>query len=160
MAATAPILQPEMPVVWRDAATARDPFRFGWRTVRRERHDGTVECAHQPLTLEDLPHPEEEDFIVQGDTHRRWCRYLADVLDVQVSSDPRAGVLCDCRIDRGVPGLRAHGPDSAVVFGVRARRNWQTFSVAGAGVLPEPEDLAAQLPAMEAEMRRLRGESS
>ncbi len=132
-----PTLQPEMLVAWPDTAMARDPYRFGWRNVRRERPDGTVEFARQPLTLGDVLHPEEGDFIIHGDAHQRQHRYLANILDVQVSSVPNAVVLFDCRIDWGVPGLRAHGPDLAVVFGVRERKNWHTFYVADEGALPE-----------------------
>ena len=132
-----PTLQPEMLVVWPDAATAHDPFRFGWRTVRRERPDGTIEFARQPLTLEDVLHPEEEDFIVQGTVHHQRRRSLANILDAQNRSDPHAVSLFDCRIDWRVPGLRPHGPDLAVVFGVRERKNWHTFRVADEGALPE-----------------------
>lgn len=134
---TAAVIQREMLVTWPDEATARDPFRFGWRYLRRERPDGTTEFEQVPLTLEDVLHPEEEDFIVQSDTHQRWCRYLADVLEAQIAPDPKAVVLSDCRIAWGVPGLRAHGADLAVVFGVSERKNWGTFDVAAEGVLPE-----------------------
>jgi colicin import membrane protein len=113
-----------------------DPFRYGWRWIKRPQPDGTEEFEQVPLTLEDLLHPEEDDFIVQTSDHQDWCRYLADVFAARVAADPTAVVLFDVRVAWDVPGLRAHGPDVAVYFGVRERKNWSTFDVATEGTRP------------------------
>ena len=42
-----------------------DPFRYGWRYVRRVQPDGTTVIDQIPLTFEDLLYPEEDDFVVQ-----------------------------------------------------------------------------------------------
>lgn len=114
-----------------------DPFRYGWRYVRRRRPDGTEELDQVPLTLEDVLHPEEEDFRVHTDGHNEDCMYLKAVLKARLRDRPDALVLSDCRVDWGVPGLRAHGPDVAVFFGVKRRRDWGTFYVAREGARPQ-----------------------
>jgi Uma2 family endonuclease len=113
---------------------AADPYRYGWRYVRRMDEHGAEQWEQVPLTLLDVLHPQEDDFIVQSDAHQRRCRYLADVLDAHLAADPTAVVLHDVRVDWGVPGIRAHGPDIAVFFGVRQRKDWGTFSLAEEGV--------------------------
>ena len=113
-----------------------DPFRYGWRFVRRWLPDGAEVLDQVPLTLGDVLHPEEGDFIVQSDLHHRLCTYLYDVLQARVAHDPTAVVLSDVRIAWDVPELRPYGPDIAVIFGVRERRNWSTFDVAQEGVRP------------------------
>ena len=45
-------------------------------------------------------------------------------------------MLDDVRIAWDVPDLQPHGPDIAVILGVRERRNWSTFDVAAEGVRP------------------------
>ena len=40
------------------------------------------------------------------------------------------------RIAWDTPGIRPHGPDVAVILGVRERRPWRTFDVAAEGVRP------------------------
>jgi colicin import membrane protein len=45
-------------------------------------------------------------------------------------------VLHDVRIAWDIPDLKAHGPDLAVIFGVRESKNWSTFDVAVEGVRP------------------------
>jgi colicin import membrane protein len=113
-----------------------DPFRYGWRYVRRVQPDGSEEFDQIPLTLEDVLHPEEEDFHVQADGHEVDCSYLRQVARARVAGDPSAWVLRDCRVAWDVPGLRAHGPDIAVIFGIRRRSDWSTFDVAEEGVRP------------------------
>ncbi|MDZ7371227.1 MAG: Uma2 family endonuclease, partial [candidate division KSB1 bacterium] len=68
--------------------------------------------------------------------HQRRVRYLADVFLACVADRPDAVVLSDVRIAWDVPGLRAHGPDIMVMFGVQIIRNWSTFDVAQEGVRP------------------------
>ena len=113
-----------------------DPFRYGWRYVQRARDDGTVEVEQAPLTLEDVLHPREGDQVTHSAAHQRRSRYLCDVLEAQLAHDPSAVVLDDVRIAWGVPELLPHGPDIAVILGVRERRNWSTFDVAAEGVRP------------------------
>jgi hypothetical protein len=45
-------------------------------------------------------------------------------------------VLHNVRIAWDDPDLKAHGPDLAVIFGVREHKNWSTFDVAAEGVRP------------------------
>jgi Uma2 family endonuclease len=119
-----------------DEATQADPYRYGWRYVRRRLEDGNEVLEQVPLTLEDVLHPEEGDFIVQSDLHHQLCTYFYDALRARVAHDPSAVVLSDVRVAWDVPGLRPYGPDIAVIFGVRERRNWSTFDVAQEGVRP------------------------
>lgn len=118
-------------------SSADDPFRYGWRYVKHVGQDGVTTFEQVPLTLEDVLHPQEEDFIVHSEEHQRRQTYLYDVSRTQVVSDPTAVVLSDVRIAWDIPGLGAHGPDIAVIFGVRERKNWSTFDVAVEGVRPE-----------------------
>jgi hypothetical protein len=46
-----------------------DPFRYGWRYVKRVLPDGTVDLEQMPLTLEDVLHPQEEDHISYTNLH-------------------------------------------------------------------------------------------
>ncbi len=119
-----------------DRATAPDPDRYGWRYVRREGPDGSATIERLPLTLEDVLHPEEGDQVTESEPHERRRRYLADVLAARLAGDPGAVVLSDVRIAWDTPGIRPHGPDIAVVLGVRERKPWRTFDVATEGVRP------------------------
>jgi colicin import membrane protein len=109
-----------------------DPFRYGWRYVRQPGPDGNMVPIQVPLQQEDVLHPQEDDFIVQNDDHRRDCRYLETILDAQLANQPDLYVFHDHRIDWGVEGVRAHGPDFAVIAGVPADwdRRRGTFSLA------------------------------
>lgn len=118
------------------ASGAADPFRYGWRFVRREQPEGGMALDQVPLTLDDVVHPQEEDFIVHSEAHQRRCVYLYNALSAQLAADPGAVVLHDVRVAWDIPELRAHGPDIAVILGVRERKNWSTFDVAEEGVRP------------------------
>jgi Uma2 family endonuclease len=114
-----------------------DPFRFGWRDVRRIRPDGSVELDRLPLTLEDVLHPEPGDVLVENSVHEGIRTYLSIVLRARLARVAGALVLSDCRVDWDVPGLRHHSPDISVIFGVRhAREKWSTFDVAEEGARP------------------------
>ncbi len=117
-------------------APADDPFRYGWRIVRRDLGEGYFEEELVPLRLIDLLHPEEGDQVLCNDDHQRRVRYLADVFFARTADRADAVVLSDVRIAWDVPGLRAHGPDIMVIFGVQTIRNWRTFDVAQEGVRP------------------------
>ena len=59
---------------------ADDPFRYGWRYVRRIQPDGTEVIDEVPLTLEDLLYPEEGDFVVQEPWHTQDFTYCYSAL--------------------------------------------------------------------------------
>jgi hypothetical protein len=107
-----------------------DPFRYGWRYVRVELPDGTVDFEQMPLTLEDVLHPEVGDFIVQTDGHDNDLNYLKDVFKTRLAADPTAAVLSDTRVDWHLPGVKPVGPDVAIFLGVMNFRDWATFDVA------------------------------
>jgi Uma2 family endonuclease len=119
-----------------------DPFRYGWRYVfLRTDADGKEVWDQVPLTLDGVLHPEEGDFIVTSTAHVRDCKYLANVLGALCQRHPRwkALVLSDTRVAWGEKiGLRGHGPDLAVIKGVRSNRDRDicTFHVEAEGVLP------------------------
>jgi len=113
-----------------------DPFRYGWRYVRRPTPDDPDHLEPVPLTLEDVLHPEVGDFIVHSDRHETDRMYLTAVLRARLEAHGRAIVLSDVRVAWDVPDLRPHGPDVMVIPGLRERRDWSTFDVAEEGVRP------------------------
>lgn len=113
-----------------------DPFRYGWRNVRRIQANGNETWERVPLTLEDVLHPQEEDFVAQSVSHQLRQRYLQEALAAQLAHDPTAVVVADLLIAWDTPDLKPHAPDIAVILGVRAHRNWSTFHVAEEGVRP------------------------
>ncbi|MFN8493962.1 MAG: Uma2 family endonuclease [Caldilineaceae bacterium] len=113
-----------------------DRYRLGWRVRPRVTSTGRVVYERIPLTSYDILHPQEEDFRVHNDEHRLFCRYLDNVISAQVAHDPSAIVLHDTRVAWDVPGLEPHGPDIALIFGVRERKKWGTFDVKEEGVRP------------------------
>ena len=46
-----------------------DPFFYGWRFVWQKDEAGTMHQVQQPLTAEDVLHPEEDDFIMPDMVH-------------------------------------------------------------------------------------------
>lgn len=117
-------------------ASADDPFRYGWRYVRRE-HAVNGELYEQiPLTLEDVLYPEVGDFVVHTKAHEDICNYLLDVFNEHVRENAGAVVLHDVRVAWDVAGLRPNGPDITVFFGVQQQQNWATFDCAIEGVRP------------------------
>jgi colicin import membrane protein len=116
----------------------QDPFRYGWREVRRVLPDGREEWEQVPLTEEDVLHPQEEDFIVQSPAHDRDCHYLKDVLLARLADHPRVAVLHDVRIDWEVEGIKPHGPDLVVFEGVSEEWDLEdgTFYVKKLGARP------------------------
>ena len=62
--------------------------------------------------------------------HKRICVYLNDVFEAQTAHDPHAVVLYETKIEWDLPDLRGHGPDIAVIFDVKERKNWSVFDVA------------------------------
>jgi len=116
--------------------TESDLYRYGWRYIKHPQPDGTTQFEQVPLTLHDVLHPEEEDFILQSALHDRLCAYFVNVVRARVAQDPTTVVLSDCRIAWDVPDVEPLGPDVALIFGVHEQRNWSTFDVAVEGVRP------------------------
>jgi Uma2 family endonuclease len=103
-----------VPAVSPPVASAEDPFRYGWRFVRRVGPDGKEDLEQVPLTLEDVLHPQEDDVIPENSWQEQERGDLARIFRLRL---PRAGgnlVLSDCIINWGVPGIRNHSPDVSV----------------------------------------------
>ena len=113
-----------------------DPFRYGWRHVTVRGPDGTETLDQVPLTLEDVLFPETGDFIVQTDLHDTDSNYLKDVFNARLAAVPGGVAVSDCRVDWNIPGVRPLGPDIAVFFNVKRRKDWATLDVAAEGVRP------------------------
>ena len=75
-----------------DAVTEVDPYRYGWRYLRRSLPDGSVVTEQVPLTLEDVLHPEEGDQVMHSDAHQRRCVYLYNVFRARLN--PIQAPLC------------------------------------------------------------------
>ncbi|MGH2542691.1 MAG: Uma2 family endonuclease, partial [Ardenticatenaceae bacterium] len=110
-----------------------DPWRYGYRWKKRRLPDGQLEWEQVPLTLKDVMYPKEGDFVTTSDAHERFCAYLRTVLTAYLAQVVGAVVLSDMLIRWDVPGVRPMGPDVAVVFGVRERREWHSFDLAAEG---------------------------
>jgi colicin import membrane protein len=113
-----------------------DPFRYGWRYVRRVQPDGTTVIDQIPLTFEDLLYPEEDDFVVQEPVHTRDFIYCHSTLEAFYTAEPSVVVLGDCRVDWGVAGVRPLGPDILVLFGVHQWLRRGTYRLAEEGGRP------------------------
>ncbi len=95
-----------------------NPFRYGWRYVRRVGPDGREDLEQVPLTLEDVLHPQEGDVIPERAIQERERRYLADLCEVRLPPEGGNLVLSDCLVNWGVPGIRNHSPDVSVFTGL------------------------------------------
>jgi colicin import membrane protein len=113
-----------------------DPFRLGWRLKNITLPDGTETVEEVPLTEEDLLFPEEGDFVVDNPAHQLDLDYCHVNLRSLYLDDPTVVVLCDCRVDYGVEGVRPLGPDILVLFGVREWLRRGTFHLAEEGGRP------------------------
>jgi Uma2 family endonuclease len=113
-----------------------DPYEYGWREVVHILPNGEHRRQRIPLTLYDILHPHEEDFRMHNDEHERFRIYLYNVLTMLLENDPQAVVLGDTRVAWDDPEIEPHGPDIAVIFNVRMRRNWSTFDVQEEGTRP------------------------
>jgi Uma2 family endonuclease len=91
-----------------------DSFRYGWRFVKKRLPDGSTDLVQVPLTLEDVLHPQEGDYIPEQTYHRRDGEYLGPIFRLRADRLPGGYALADCLIDWGVPGVRNHSPDLAV----------------------------------------------
>ncbi len=113
-----------------------DPFRYGWRYVKRVGPDGEETLDQIPLSLEDVLFPEMGDFIVQTDAHNSDLTYLRDVFKARLAGQATTVVVSDCRVDWNLPGVRPLGSDIAVFADVERHRDWATLDVAAAGAHP------------------------
>jgi Uma2 family endonuclease len=104
-------------------------FDYGYRELYKKLPNGGYRWVRVPLTLEDVLHPRFGDVHMLGDPHNNDCTYLKDGLKARYAADPSVVVLSDCGIYWDVPGLRHHAPDLAVIFGVKRRKEWETFKV-------------------------------
>lgn len=114
----------------------KDPYPYGWREVMHTLPDGTEVLERTPLTLEDILHPQVEDYRMHDEEHERFCNYLYNVLSARIADESNAVVLHDVRVACALPDLRAHGPDISVIFNLHRHINWSTFSEAEEGTKP------------------------
>jgi len=117
-------------------AETDDPFRYGWRYVRRTQPDGTTVIDEIPLTRNDLLYPEEGDFVVQEPWHTQDFTYCYSALTAWFAAQSTVVVLGDCRVDWGVPGIRPLGPDIVVLYEVPHWLRQATFHLADEGGIP------------------------
>jgi Uma2 family endonuclease len=115
-----------------------DPWRYGWRYVRREGPDGQIKMEREPLRQEDLLYPQEDDFIVNNPLHDEICTYLRGALFQHLAGRPGAVLLHDCRVDWGVAGVQPLGPDFSIFDNVHSQwdKSQGTFQVAALGARP------------------------
>jgi len=114
-----------------------DRFRYGWRYVSISRPDGTEAVEEVPLTLEDVLHPEEGDFILQTDAHNCDRGYLQSTFTARLRDKPTAVLLADCGVDWNISNVRRLCPDIAVFFNVKRHidgnvERWLTLLRTGA----------------------------
>src|SRR4051794_17264034 len=107
-----------------------DPYRYGWRYVRRSLPDGRDVVDQIPLSFEDVLYPEEDDFVVQKPPHLRDFEYCHANLEAHYVGQAGVVVPGDCRVDWGVEGVRPLGPDILVLFDVREWLQGGTFHIA------------------------------
>ncbi len=118
----------------------RDPFFYGWREVYTKDEHGRCQRVLQPLTPEDVLHPQEGDYVTQNPDHDWDCDYLRDVIRYQVKDKPDTLVFHDVKIFWDVPGLEGegHSPDLSLIRKVQQpHRRRESFHVAREGVRPE-----------------------
>jgi Uma2 family endonuclease len=114
-----------------------DPWPLGWREWVEHAPDGTHQLKRIPLTEEDVLHPQVGDFIVDSIAHNEDRSNLLFFLQQKVTNRTGYVVLHHCRIDWGIEGANANGPDITVMENVgRWDRNRGTFSVKETGARP------------------------
>ena len=109
---------------------ADDPFRYGWRYVRRTQPDGTTVIDEIPLTRDPALSRRGRFRRARTMAYARFT-YCYSALTAWFAAQSNVVVLGDCRVDWGVPGIRPLGPDIVVLYRVRtgsARRRftWRT----------------------------------
>ncbi len=93
---------------------------------------GKVEIERIPLTLEDVLHPREGDYIPHSTQHGDECIYIQHACRTRLHGRPGVLVLNDCLIHWGNLGVRPMSPDVAVIFDVAdpTRRRGMFYTVA------------------------------
>jgi hypothetical protein len=135
-----PAPPPPPPPTAEDARGRRgdDPFRYGWRYERGP--DGQATGKRIPLTLEDVLHPQEDDYHVQRPGHYDDVAYLYAVFKERFADRPRIVVTADLRyeLDPDPDDKQGHGPDIAVVLNADQPSRWLgTWKVGMTGPLPD-----------------------
>ena len=107
-------------------------FPHGWREVARTDAKGKVEIERIPLTLEDVLHPREGDYIPHSTQHCDECIYIQHACRTRLHGVAGVLVLNDCLIHWGNVGVRPMSPDVAVIFNVAdpTRRRGMFYTVA------------------------------
>lgn len=106
-----------------------DAFRYGWREHEVETPDGKRMMKRTPLTLEDVLHPQEGDYIVESYEHELHRAYVASVSRFQLRNREGVVVLSDVRTDWGHHFIRPHAPDVGIFENVFEEKEWRTFYV-------------------------------
>lgn len=106
-----------------------DAFRYGWREHEVETPDGKRMMKRTPLTLEDVLHPQEGDYIVESHDHELHRGYVAYVSRYQMRHRKDVIVLSDVRTDWGHRFIRPHAPDIGIFENVAEEKAWPTFYV-------------------------------
>jgi Uma2 family endonuclease len=91
-----------------------DPYRYGWRFVKKLLPDGSTDLVQVPLTLEDVLHPQLDDVMPERTYHERDAEYLRPIFRDRAALLPGGYFLGDCLVDWNVPGVRNHSPDLTV----------------------------------------------
>ncbi len=121
----------------RPPLTPEDPYYYGFRDEPVRLADGSHVTERIPLTLEDHLHPHEGDRFMEDSVHYLACVYLFEVFRSRLAKDPTALVLSNTGIYWDDLTLGHHGPDVAVIRGIRRPRDrWTSFHVAEEGVRP------------------------
>lgn len=112
-----------------------DPFRYGWRYVRRAQPDGTVVVEVIPSAWKTCFIPKKTILLCKS----RCIRATSSIATARWRRGTRRSpmvVLGDCRVDWGVEGIRPLGPHLVVLFEVRQWLRQGTFRLAEEGGRP------------------------
>ncbi len=115
-----------------------NPYFYGFREVIVRDKNGRRRLVTQPLTREDVLHPQEGDRVTHNSDHIWDCAYLLFALSAQVAHELTTRIFCDFLILWDVPGLGTSGPDIVLIRGLRdPERRRDSFNVTEEGVRPE-----------------------
>jgi Uma2 family endonuclease len=103
-----------------------DPFFYGYRYVEMQ-NNGEEISEMVPLTLEDVLHPQLEDYASQNEIHALFCTYLYITLRTRFRHDPSFVVLQDVPINWGMKKIGDHCPDVSVFHNVHTHYPYGVF---------------------------------
>ena len=131
-------MTPTIPEVEPELTPAERLERYGYRQVLiRDAAGNFVRVDRVPLTLEDLRHPEEGDCNVVSHRHNEELTCLRTAFQRRLKHRTDALVLGDTGVRWDDPDMKPHGPDVAVILGVRDRRTqYASFDVTAEGTRP------------------------